>query len=265
MRKNAIFALLAIIGLTTACNTVNEGDLPPALTSAVTSVSASMDSLSSSLSAAAAGLVQSGADTMLVRSEIQRLFRECSYGTEFVFTTPEGILQLVEPEIFYPSQSSDISRQAHIVKAFDTRLPVLSDVFSVVEGYHAVVEIHPIVTDGHLFGGISGLFSPAFLIARSVVPIVGQEPFRIWVMEKSGVILYDTDPSLIGLNVFTDEAFEQFPEMKLACEKMIVEPFGKTSFQFRDNGSGNIVSTKVFWKTLLHQDNDWIFIWTEII
>jgi hypothetical protein len=72
----------------------------------------------------------------------------------------------------------------------------------------------------------------------------------MWVMEKSGTVLYDTDPSLIGLNVFTDKAFERFPEMRLACAKMVVEPFGKTAF-----------STRVFWEILLHQGNEWIFIW----
>jgi len=29
------------------------------------------------------------------------------------------------------------------------------------------------------------LFSPAYLIARNVVPIIGDEPFEIWVMEKT--------------------------------------------------------------------------------
>lgn len=263
MRVKALLALLAVMGLTTACNTINEGDLPSDLSSAVTTVSASLDSLSGSLSAAAVGLAQSGADTLLVRAEIQRLFRECSFGSEFVFTTPGGVLQLVEPEVYYSSQGSDISRQAHIVKAFDTWLPVLSDVFSVVEGYQAVVEIHPIVADGQLLGGISGLYFPASLIARCVVPIVGQEPFRIWVMEKSGTVLYDADPTLIGLNVFTDKVFEQFPEMRPACERMTAGPFGKTSFPYTDNVSGNIVPTNVFWKTLLHQGNEWIFIRTQ--
>ncbi len=158
MRTKIFFAVMVVFGLSTACNTVNEGDLPSELSSAVTTVSAALDSLSCSLSVAATGLAQSGADILLVRSEIQRLFRECSFGTEFVFTTTDGILQLVESEVFYPSQGSDISRQAHIVKAFDTRLPVLSDVFSVIEGYQAVVEIHPIVADGQLFGGIAACF-----------------------------------------------------------------------------------------------------------
>ena len=35
----------------------------------------------------------------MVRSELQRLYNECSFGSEFVFTTPEGILQQVEPAV----------------------------------------------------------------------------------------------------------------------------------------------------------------------
>jgi hypothetical protein len=140
MKTKQFFALLALIVLTNACGNVKEAHIPPALTSAVTAVSASLDSLSNSLNAAATGLAQVGADTAMVRSELQRFYNECSFGSEFVFTTPEGILQLVEPAVYYPSQGSDISQQAHIIKAFETKLPALSDVFSVVEGFQAVVQ-----------------------------------------------------------------------------------------------------------------------------
>ena len=153
MKTKQFFALLALIVLTNACGNVKEAHIPPALTSAVTAVSASLDSLSNSLNAAATGLAQVGADTAMVRSELQRLYNECSFGTEFVFTTPEGILQLVEPAVYYPSQGSDISQQAHIIKAFETKLPALSDVFSVVEGFQAVVQIHPIMAEDQLLGG----------------------------------------------------------------------------------------------------------------
>jgi len=262
MKTKQFFALLALIVLTNACGNVKEAHIPPALTSAVTAVSASLDSLSNSLNAAATGLAQVGADTAMVRSELQRLYNECSFGSEFVFTTPEGILQLIEPAAYYPSQGSDISQQAHIIKAFETKLPALSDVFSVVEGFQAVVQIHPIMAEDRLLGGVSGLFSPAYLIARNVVPIIGDEPFEIWVMEKTGVVLYNADASEIGLNVFTDPRYDQFPKMKLACEKIAGEPSGMTSFPYYETGSDKIINRKVFWETLTQEGNEWKFIWS---
>ncbi|MFA5444936.1 MAG: hypothetical protein WC262_08170 [Bacteroidales bacterium] len=263
MKTKQFLALLALIVLTNACGNVNKAETPPALTSAVASVSASLDSLSNTLSATAAVLAQVGADTAVVRSALQRLCNEFSFGSEFVFTTPEGILLLVEPAVYYPSQGSDISAQAHIIKAFETKLPALSDVFSVVEGYQAVVQIHPILAEDQLLGGVSGLFSPAHLIARNVVPIIGDEPFQIWVMEKTGVVLYHPDASQIGLNVFTDPSYESFPKMRLACEKIADEPSGTTSFSCSESDSDKIVKRKVFWETLAQEGNEWKFIWSK--
>ena len=76
MKTKQCLALLALIVLTNACGNVKEAEFPTALTSAVTAVSASLDSLSNSLNAAATGLAQVGADTAMVRSELQRLYNE---------------------------------------------------------------------------------------------------------------------------------------------------------------------------------------------
>lgn len=263
MKTKAVLACLAGLMFAIACNKDDEPDFPPALSTVLISVSASLDSLSNSLSTAATHFAQSGVDTALVRTKLQELYNGSSFGTEFVFTTPQGILQLVEPPAFYPSQGTDISQQPHVIKAFTTKLPVLSDVFQVVEGYQAVVEIHPVVNNNQVYGAISGLFVPSFILGRSILPIVSNNSFEMWVMEKSGVVLYDQDASEIGLNVFTDPAYANFPELKTACEKIAAQSSGETTYSFYQTGTNIVVTKKTYWKTLLHHGSEWKIIWVK--
>ncbi|HBG53607.1 MAG TPA: hypothetical protein DDW70_05300, partial [Rikenellaceae bacterium] len=92
---------------------------------------------------------------------------------------------------------------------------------------------------------------------------IGDNTFEIWVMEKTGVVLYNADASEIGLNVFTNPRYDQFPKMRLACEKIASEPSGNTSFPYYETGSDKIVNRKVYWQTLTQQGNEWKFIWSK--
>jgi hypothetical protein len=251
--------LLCLLGLMFAvcCNKDDEPEFPAVLSTVLNSVSVSLDSLSAALVTDVAYFAGAGVDTSIVRTKLQHLFRSSSFATEFVFTTPQGILQLVEPPSFYPSQGTDISQQAHVVKAFQTMQPVMSDAFQVVEGYQAVVEIHPIVKNNQVLGALSGLFGSPFLLGRIIEPAVSNSNYEIWVMEKSGKVLYDQDAAEIGLNVFTNPAYASFPELIAACLKIAAEDSGETSYSYYQTGTNNIVIKKAYWKTHSNYGNEW--------
>lgn len=266
MKTKAI--LLCLMGLLFAlsCKNDDEPDFPPEITTVINSVSASLDSLSNALATDVAYFATSGVDTSVVRTRLQNLYNASSFATEFVFTTPQGILQLVEPPAFYPSQGTDISQQAHIIKAFQTKKPVLSDAFQVVEGYQAVVEIHPVVNNNQVLGALSGLYVPSYLLERSILPVImlsSKPPFEIWVMEKSGKVLYDQDAAEIGLNVFTDSAYANFPELIAACQKIANQASGETSYSYFQTGTTTVVTKKTYWKTLGIHGNEWKIIWVR--
>ncbi|MFY9364982.1 MAG: hypothetical protein WAP18_07805 [Bacteroidales bacterium] len=266
MKRKGIFQFLISAALLTAlsCQQTQERHFPPALLTAVHQTEAALDSLSLQLTNAALQLSLS-ADTSDIRFQLQRLKAACRFTRENSFITPQAILLMTEPPEYYPIQGAHIGHQDIMVQVLSTPQPLLSNLFHIAEGYAAVLEIHPIFTNDQLLGFINGVFSPAQLLEEIIAPLVQNTPFNIWVMERSGVILYDADVSEIGLNVFTDVPYASVTELRNTCEKIAVQPIGKSTCSYRDPLTDQIISRKIFWKTLVHQGNEWKFVWVRML
>jgi hypothetical protein len=163
--------------------------------------------------------------------------------------------------LYYLSQGTDISQQDHIVKIFETKQPVLSQSFDVVEGYNAVIDMYPILDNTGILGTVAGIFPPHLILGRVIAPYVSGEPFEIWVMESGGNVLYDQDAEEIGLNVITDPLYADFPELIAAAQRIDSEESGETTYSFYQTGTNNKVVKKTYWKTFKLLDNQWKIVW----
>ncbi len=261
--KPAIVAFILLVLMVSCKKDKDETVLPDELAVVHDRLAASFDTLNTLIGNANAQFAQSGIDTAVMRAKLLELYNTCTFAEEFVFTTPQGILQIIEPPAYYQYQGTDISNQPHVIAAFQTKQPVLSNAFGVVEGYQAVVDIHPIIQNTQAIGAISAVFEPARLLGRIIEPIVKNQAFEMWVMEKTGVVLYDQDTAEIGLNVITDPLYAAYPELIAACQKMAAESSGETSYSFYQTGTSTVVKKKTFWTTFSMHGNQWKIIWVK--
>ncbi|HRY32054.1 MAG TPA: hypothetical protein P5531_03700 [Bacteroidales bacterium] len=261
--KLAFVTLLFAVLMVSCKKDKDETVLPGELAVVHDRLAASFDTLNTLIGNANAQFAQSGIDTSAMRAKLLELFNTCTFSEEFVFTTPQGILQIIEPPAYYAYQGSDISNQPHVITAFQTKQPVLSNAFDVVEGYQAAVDIHPIIQNSQVIGAISAVFEPARLLGRIIEPIVTSQGFEMWVMEKTGVVLFDQDTAEIGLNVLTDPLYANYPELLAACQKIAAENSGETSYSFFQTGTSNVVKKKTFWMTFSMHGNEWKIIWVK--
>lgn len=79
-------------------------------------------------------------------------------------------------------------------------------------------------------------------------------------MQKDGVILYETDPTQIGLNLFTDPLYQGYQELIALGKTMIKQKEGKGFYTFQVPGTKNIVKKQAVWKTIRFFNNDWIVV-----
>ena len=195
MKAKQIFMTSLIVLSLYACKKSSDNEIffPGEIGKVTTSLTKSFDSLNLEMAASAATISQNATDTAAIRSNMLGLFNGSSFILEFAFITPQGIMQIVEPALYHYIQGSDISQQGHVIKAFQTKQPVLSESFLAVEGYYAAVDIHPIVNNTQVLGGITSLFLPQSILGRIITPLVKNQPFEIWVMEKGGKVLFDQD------------------------------------------------------------------------
>jgi hypothetical protein len=237
--------------------------LPDALTTAKANLEAQFDAINLDLAAGVDYAVSTGLDTTLIRAKLLELLNRPSLVEEFCFVTPQGILSMIEPSTYYYSQGIDISHQDHIIKSFDTKSPVLSKVFQVVEGYYAAALIHPVVEYNTIKGGVVVVIKTEELLASVLEPILAGADFELWVMEKGGRTLYDQDESEIGLNLFTDPAYKDFPELITAAGRINDEESGTTTYSFYKTGTSTTVTKLTYWTTVEVYGMEWKVVWVK--
>jgi hypothetical protein len=222
---NTLCLALAIAGLT-ACTKDPLKSFPPELSTIKTSLQSTFETLDAGLSASATRLATLIGDTARVRSELKELFSDSpEYVLTYAQVSPAGILEVIEPPAYYPMQGSDISGQDHIIKLFSEKIPVLSATFLAVEGFYAVVEAYPVIKNGQVTGALTGLFYPHQLLDPIIDPLILNQDFEIWMMEKGGTLIWDQDAPDIGRNLFTDPYYDPFPNLKIALEKIVAEDY----------------------------------------
>lgn len=185
------------------------------------------------------------------RHILQKLHADHPYIIDCETVSDRGIMLAVEPAAHRSSEGADISQQAHMVKLFKTRRPVLSGSFLAVEGPRAVVIHHPVFsTDGRFAGSVSALFAPEHLMSRIAGPVASSLPVGIMMMQTDGLMIYDMRATQIGLNLFTDPLYKPFPDLARVARKMAASPEGKDTYRFyRTPGDAPAVKV-IYWRTV---------------
>lgn len=199
-------------------------------------------------------------------AEIRKLLQKnCSDGKLFVidstFIDNKGVMKYIEPEQYRSYESSDISKQEAIIKMMKTKKPRMGNLFMSVEGIKSIDIEHPVFSkSGQFLGSVSMLVKPDELIRSVAKPIEKEFGVKCWVMQKDGLILYDTDVTQIGLNVFSDPLYKNYPELVSLGKRMIKEKKGTGFYSFQASGTKNVVKKQAAWKTIHFLNNDWIVV-----
>ncbi|HBO34965.1 MAG TPA: hypothetical protein DD636_09605 [Anaerolineaceae bacterium] len=198
-------------------------------------------------------------------TEIRKLLQNCNTGRPYVidstFVDGNGIMKFIEPEKYRKYEGTDISKQEAIIEMRKTQKPRMGSVFVSAEGVKSIDIEYPIFSAGKKFiGSISILVRHDELI-RSVASTVENESVaKCWVMQKDGLLLYETDPMQMGLNLFTDPLYKDYPELIKLGKQMVKEKEGKGFYTFLIHGTKTVVKKQAVWKTVHFLNNDWIVV-----
>ncbi len=124
----------------------------------------------------------------------------------------------------------DFASQKHIREVRKTRQPVVSDVFSTVQGFDAVA-IHVPVFRGKTFSGTVGITIDFQVIARRYLEKIriGETGYA-WMISRDGTELYCPVPGHTGKSVF--ENCRNFPSILAMANEMVQGRQGVTTYQF---------------------------------
>ncbi|MFZ2631582.1 MAG: PAS domain S-box protein [Desulfosalsimonadaceae bacterium] len=123
---------------------------------------------------------------------------------------------------------SDISGQAHIRHIIETREPVVSEVFTAVQGFRTVA-CHVPVFEGLTFKGTLAVLIPFHLLTEEFMKDIntGRDGYA-WVISRKGVVLYSPIPGQADKTVF--EIYRDAPSVISMAREMMSGKHGNTRY-----------------------------------
>lgn len=239
-------------------STADAANPPITLLTAQQQVMTELSRLDNSLKKAAIELGTTGLSGTEARRVLTDTCKEFNYAIDCCTIDTQGKMVTVEPVRYRRFEGKDISDQQQVIRMLQLRKPVMSSVFRSVEGDDAVDVEYPVSnSDGSFIGAVSILLNLQRLLEDIIKPLVHGVPLDIWAMDKSGRILYDIDPSQIGLNLFTSPLYQPYTHLVRLGKKMARSSHGNGSYRFKAYKTGRDVVKKAYWQSVSLYGTDW--------
>ncbi len=259
-------ALLAVIviAMTLGCAgpVKNEKQLQSATSNMQKIIQSKLANLDNDVSAAAGKIASSGLQGDQARGILNDLLKKHPYLLDCSTADPQGKIITMEPDAYRSYEGTDTATTDASKQFFaglnEDRKPVLSNIFSAVEGVDAIVLIWPVVTEkGDVLGSVSALFKPEALLGGTIGPASATYKIKVNVAQTDGMVIYCSDGTETGKNLLTDPKYKAFPELLTMGEKLVVEKTGSAEYTYTSDATGQDVKKTVFWTTVGLHGTEW--------
>jgi len=210
------------------------------------------------LAAAAGELSRTGLDGEEARRILSGLAARYPWVADACTVDKNGKIVAVEPAAYHEFAGSDISGQEQVGRLWETGRPVLSSAFTAVEGFPAVDLERPVCNrQNELIGSVSLLIKPEQFFASFAVPeLQGQRP-EMMVTQKDGYVVYDSDSSQIGRNVFTDPFYQDYTGLPALTRRTAADRAGVGTYAPPDQPPQKQVVKRSVWTTVGLHGTEW--------
>ncbi|WP_345977945.1 cache domain-containing protein [Sulfurimonas sp. HSL3-7] len=193
-----------------------------------------------------------------IRKLLNTLLDENPDIVEASFVDTKGIMRMVEPREYKNFENSDISSQEHVKAMMKKPAPLLSDGFTAVENFTAVVVSRPLYNSKNAFAGfVNLLIRPELLVDSLLKKTAIPEDYELWIMQPDGMIIYDQDKSEIGRMLFTDPIYADYKNLLKLSRKIVSAPAGKGSYLYLAPESDEKAIKEAIWQSVKLNNKEW--------
>ena len=258
-----LLVLLTSIGLPANGNaaggnlsTVSNYDIAYSLLQLQAEIQGSLSDQDSLVADAAEQISVAGLEGESAREILQSL--NATGFSEAVTIRSQGKILAAEPSQYSAAEGVDIGNQRCWTLFLKSKNPVLSQMYRLMEGYDAISLIYPVLSPrGEFMGVVSASIKPGEFLKAIIAPMLNGTPFNAWIMQMDGLILYDADPSQVGLMLFSDPLYQPYPSLLDIGRKMVAERSGMGSYYFLNKEHNQNVTKEVYWTTVGLHGNEW--------
>jgi hypothetical protein len=244
--------------LACSCSTGSDNTLENTATEIQGIVQLNLNTLDFDMSEAATGLGKSGLSGTDARHILDDLYLKNDFIVDCSATDTSGKMITIMPEMYSKYEGTDISQQDVTLEFNKTRQPMLSTVFTSIEGFDAVVIIRPIVSgeDANI-GSLSVLFRPEALFDEAVAEVKLNKEVAVNVMQINGLTIYDSNGKDTGTNLLTDPRFESYTELVSLGRRIADEKSGTGSYSYLSSEGSQVVKKQAYWVSAGLHGTDW--------
>ncbi|MBR1369828.1 hypothetical protein RJ53_10205 [Methanocalculus chunghsingensis] len=194
-------------------------------------------------------LSDKGLDSPDALSVMADRLRTIPYAHSSLVIGADGVVISAVPEAYAGIIGMDLSHQPAVQRANSERVPIVSDLFWLVEGFYGISQSSPITGAGGEYLGYTDItYEPQILIRRGITPLLGEKAYDLWVTDTDGTILYDTTAEEIGRNLFTDPAYQSGNLQEVFLE-IVSSESGRTEYTFWNRHWDQQVRKEAIWGT----------------
>ena len=256
MKKLAGLLIIIAVFAVAQAFAADMGSIMPVLKSAKQSIDSTLAEIDKDLKAAAKGLSATDLKGDAARKILNDLRKYRPYVVDCSIIDPNGIKITIAPEEYRKYEGTNRTDLPSVIVLLRTKKPVMSDVYHSAEGIHAISMGYPILSDkGELLGAVRMLIKHEEFLK----PLVSGKPFKIWVMQPNGLIVYDPDPEEIGKNIFSDDMFKPFEDLISFAQTVALAKNGAGSYSFYLDAQKDktLVQKIAVWDTAGIYDTEW--------
>ncbi len=180
-----------------------------------------------------------------------------TYGHSSLIISPEGMVTAASPSRYIGLVGTDLSYQPEVQYANSKKHPVISGVFLMEEGFYGISVSYPIFSRDNQYLGYTDItIRPEEFFRNIAVPITEQTGYEVFIIQKDGLTIYETNEEETGTNVLTDPLYDT-PEMQNVSRAVIDNQSGTIQYTFWNQYWNKQVPREAVWTTLTTDDQEW--------
>jgi hypothetical protein len=227
-------------------------DMQTELSSVQHQIWAELSSVSENLTKTSMKLSVTGLNGSGARAALNDLLNNLSCEVDVVTIDTHGIIVAAEPSIYSSAEGTDISGQSQVQKILLTRMPVMSDVFVMAEGFTATdIEVPVFTAEGKYNGSVSAALDLESMMRAIVNSSVDKTKFQFTCLQTDGLEVYDTDEDQVGRILFTDPVYQNYTTVLTFMHGLVGESNGYGTYEYyRTLESKQLVEKEVYWSSV---------------
>ena len=188
----------------------------------------------------------SGADA---EKAISKNLLKDPWAVSAVTISKDGIVMAAVPPGSAGGVGTDLSGMAPVITANGAKAPLVSGVFTAVEGFSAVSQSCPVYSPaGEYLGYVDIVYEPQVFLARQIGNVTPGPEYSVWVAQADGTQLYDIKGEEIGKNILTDPSYSD-PVLHETLARIAAEPNGTGTYAYWDSDWNRFVTKEAVWET----------------